>query len=377
MSREIPYPPSEVLAGLEWRGTASRYPGSGTDMHWCAWGADGALYCADDDGENFGNPWNFAHFLRVTGTPPHHHVEEVSLFPQLKRPAGAEFKKRRYVAGVAAIGSRLYVAAYDYDSEEPGHDFWFMDHLSRHGGTVAIMYSDDNGVTWQNAPEADTPYFLGPNFAALQFVMFGPGYTGVPDWLDGYVYAISNGDGDSGVIGGFESGHHVYLARVPRDRLLDRDAWEFYAAEGEGHTTADPLWDRDEARARPILTDPGHVGHPSMTYNPALRRFLLLTFSDMVPHTLDTPPEVARATWDKRTEMQLYEGPAPWGPWGLVHDEPEWEGEHMGYLGHIPPNWLGEDGLSGWMLYAGDWPREKGPDHLYGFVTRPFRLRRR
>jgi hypothetical protein len=362
------------LAGLEWLDDAMRYPGSGTDMHWCAWGSDGALYVVDDDGANFGQPWNFAHFLRVTGMPPHHHVEEVSLFPDLKRPAGAEFKKRRYVAGVAAVGQRLYVAAYDYDSEEPGYEFWFLDHVSRHGGTVALMYSDDGGLTWQNTPQDDTPYFLGPNFAALQFVMFGPGYTGVPTWLDGYVYAISNGDGDSPVTGGFESGHHIFLARVPSDALLDRTAWEFYAGAGEGHVDGKPVWVRDEGAARPILTDPGHVGHPSMTYDPALQRFLLLTFSDVVPHTMDTPPEVARAMWDKRTELQLYEGPTPWGPWGLIHHDPAWEGAHAPYLPHIPPNWLSDDGLTGTMLYSGGWAIPGGHGDYYGFVTRPFRL---
>src|SRR4051794_7372489 len=73
---------SSLLAGLEWLGPPFRYPGSGTDMHWCSWGDDDALYVVDDDGANFGGSWNFAHLLRVTGTPPDHLVEEISLFPE-------------------------------------------------------------------------------------------------------------------------------------------------------------------------------------------------------------------------------------------------------------------------------------------------------
>ena len=114
--RHPPYPPSSLVSRLEWLEPATKFPGTHTDMHWHAWGDDGALYCVDDDGENFGGPWNFAHFLRVTGTPPSHHVEEVSLFPELKRHS---VDKYRYVDGALAVGSRLFVAAYDYIWTDP------------------------------------------------------------------------------------------------------------------------------------------------------------------------------------------------------------------------------------------------------------------
>ncbi len=218
--RVLPYAPSEILAGLEWTGPASRYPGSGSDMHWHAWGDDDALYVIDSDGVNFDRPWNFAHVLRVTGTPPEHEIEYLTNVPELVRPDS--WLKRRYPDGALAVGSRLYIAAYDYvyDHEETGRPLWLADAISRHGGIAGIMWSDDYGRTWNGAPDADTPYFLGPRFAGLAFVGFGPGYTGVPRGLDGYVYAISND-------GSWESGDHVFLARMPRDRVLDRAAWEF------------------------------------------------------------------------------------------------------------------------------------------------------
>ena len=70
-------------------------------MHWHAWADDGALYCVDDDGENFGGRWHYAHFLRVTGTPPwDYRVEEISLFPELRRHSVERF---RYVDGALAV----------------------------------------------------------------------------------------------------------------------------------------------------------------------------------------------------------------------------------------------------------------------------------
>ena len=83
-NRTLPYPRSQVVTGLEWLAPAAKYPGTGTDMHWHAWGADDALYFVDDDGANFGNPWNFAHLLKATGDPPDFHLEELHAFPQLE-----------------------------------------------------------------------------------------------------------------------------------------------------------------------------------------------------------------------------------------------------------------------------------------------------
>jgi hypothetical protein len=380
--RRIAYPPSTLLRGLEWLGPPHKYPGSGTDMHWHAWGDDDALYVVDDDGANFGNPWHFAHLLRATGTPPNHVVTEISRFPELVRH-GVE--QLRYVCGALAVGSRLFVAAYDYNFLDPGlptHqlnaeqrdvpladpiDWRFINMISQHGGVAALMYSDDYGQSWQNVPTAETPLFFGPRFGAPAFVGFGPGYSGVPERLDGFVYALSNDEN-------WENGNYIFLARVPREQVLERSAWEFYAG-GRDHDR--PQWSPIEAAMRPILADPGHVGHPTMTYNAGLGRFLLTFGSDIEPHSYATPREYARDNWHTARELQIYEGPNPWGPWHLVHYDPFWEGAHIAYLPQIPAKWLNADGLQGTLLFSGDYgfqPKPPGHESFYGFMTRPFRL---
>jgi hypothetical protein len=376
-----PFPRSKLIRGLEYTGPAFKYPGTGTDMHWWTWAANGDLYTVDDDGSNFGNPWNFAHLLRVSGAPPSHKVEEVSRFPGLGRPSPA---KARYVSGALAVDNRLYVAAYDYDYSFPGNERWrvtknqgnepirqdpatmMIDAVSTQAGVVGIMYSDDEGKTWNNVPDGNTPYFLGPNFGGLAFVGFGPGYTGVPESLGSYVYAVSNDEN-------WETGNNVFMARVPRDRVLDRSAWQFYAG-----VSGEPAWTNEEFRARPILSDPGKVGHPTMTWNAGLGCFLLAYFSDVVPHSLATMPDVAAKTWHRSRQLTIVEGPTPWGPWSLAHHEPRWEGDHVAYLPQIPSKWLSADGLQGTLLFSGDYSQFTKPptpkDSYYAFMTRPFRF---
>jgi hypothetical protein len=373
-------------------------------MHFWTVGNDRTLYVVDTDGRNFGSDWHFGFLLRVTGTPPNHEVTLASLLPEDVLPddvmyttsvprRGRGVRKHRYPAGIVADGSRLYVAVVDYDMAEPdrGDDSEFGTSLWRHGGVAGFIYSDDAGTSWTVPDIDERHYFLGSRFVGLQFIGFGAGGEDVPPSLDGYVYAISNDDNAW-------SGNHIFLARVPKGQVLERSAWEFYAGGGTGHgeDVQAPAWAKEEARSAPIFTDPGYVGHPSMTFAPKLQRFILSFHGDSVPHTYDTPRHVARQTWDTELELHVYEGPTPWGPWCLVHFDVPWEGEHAPYLPRIPSLWLGEDGLTGTMLFAGDWTKGKrlldryggneaalhdsGWDELqrerayYGFTTRPFRL---
>ena len=380
--RVLMYPRSTLIERLEWTGPAHKLPGTGSDMHWHAWGADGALYVVDDDGVNFGGPRSFAHLLKVEGRPPSQQARVVSRFPGIQRYS---MRRHLYVNGALAVGSRLYVAAYEYDSHDParnerrlngndvlatkGDDFFVLDAISYHGGVASLIHSDDAGANWTNYPVANAPLFLGPRFAGLAFVGFGPGYTGVPEFLDGFVYAISNDES-------WEGGSHVSLARVPKDKVLDRAAWRFY---GGRSTTNGAAWIPEEAYARPILTDHGHVGHPTMTYVPGLKRFLLAFGSDAVPKSYAHDPKRAWATWHRRRELQIYEGPTPWGPWALVHYDPAWEGDHIAYLPQLPPCWFSADGREGIMMFSGDYrmwgvPEPANHESWYGQMTRPFRL---
>jgi hypothetical protein len=389
LHRNIPYPQSKLIKRLVWESEPSKYPGSGTDMHWWTWGIDGSVYVIDDDGANFGGPGWYAHLLKSTGVPPNHKVETVNDFQFY------DFRKnlpdklvRRYVCGVVAVDSNLYVSIYDYDwniPSKPVHrdtvvkllqqfhpweemspatrsEVGFIDGFSKNYGVAGIIHSKDFGKTWTNLPGKNTPEFFGPKFGAPAFLTFGPGNTETPIDLSPYVYAISND-------GNWASGDNVFLGRVHRDSIIFRQAWQFFKGNS---TTNNPEWVKEEEAASPIFSDPGHVGHPTITYNKALNRYILCISSDMVPHRENAPKEETRK-WNWESEMQLYEGPNPWGPWSIFHNEKQWGGkDHTAYLPQMPSPWISKDGLSGSILFAGDYVNRKA--EYYGFMTQQFRL---
>ena len=388
--RKINYPSSTLIDSLTWTSSPSRYPGTNSDMHWWTWADDNNIYIVDDDGKNFGGPDYYAHVLKISGVPPNHSIETITDFQHpdydFRHHLPNELA-RRYVCGIISIDSTLYVTVYDYDWNIPDkitnrdtlysrlqqYNPWhhldstqayrmgFIDSYSKHYGVASIIASHDGGHTWINTPNETTPRFLGPNFAALAFITFGPGNTDTPKALAPYVYAISNDKN-------WESGDHIYLTRVHRDSVLHREAWQFFNGD-----TSHPVWTSLEENAKPIFTDKGHAGHPTITYNKALKRYILCVASDVYPHHENATAD-ERKKWDWASEMQLYEGKNPWGPWYIFHNDPQWGGQdHSCYLPQIPAKWIQQDGLSGTMMYAGDYTNRKA--EYYGVMTQQFTLK--
>lgn len=390
--RKINYPKSDLIESFEWTTKPERYLGTGSDMHWWTWGIDDAIYVLDDDGKNFDGPINYAHLLKVTGIPPNHKVETVNDFMEIpfRKMVPSDKMLARYVDGIIAVDSLLYVSIYDYDwnidrtraffdTIRPHLNYydiyagvkdsatlkamWFAGSYSKNYGIAGIIQSTDFGKTWSNIPNEVTPRFLGPKYAGLTFLNFGPGYSDVANGLSPYVYAMSND-------GSWETGDNVYMARVHKDSIINRNAWQFLTAITNIES---PEWSKMEEKSFPIFTDIGHVGHPTISYNNVLKRYILGIYSDVVPHKEDASDENWK-TWDKSSELQLYESIHPWGPWKIFYNEKPWGGGvHSCYLPQIPNKWWSSDGLSATMMFAGDYIENNY--EYYGLMTQNFKLK--
>jgi hypothetical protein len=384
--REMPCPQSDLINSFHWTSRPYKYPGTASDMHWWTWGIDDAVYTLEDDGQNFGGPYWYAHILKITGTPPNHRVETVTDFENY------DFRQHipkklllRYVCGLVAVDSALYVCLYDYDwniAPKPApfdslykrmkrHDPWmnvdsslrvnvsFINKYSKLGGVAAIIKSADGGKTWTNTPGENTPPLFSADFGPPAFLTFGKGNTETPQDLAPYVYAVSND-------GSWATGNHVRMGRVHRDSIIHKQAWQFF---GGLSRKGQPRWVQSPETSTPILTDPGHAGHPTITYNKALKRYILLSFSDAVPHKEEAPLAMMHR-WDIASELQMYESRNPWGPWKVFHSERRWGGpDHTNYLPQMPSRWISGNGMNGSVIFSGDYTRDGAH---YGFMTQSF-----
>ena len=253
--------------------------------------------------------------------------------------------------GMISVGGVLYLAFQNAtgkgDSVRDNADV-VMNY--GHGYDAQIVASSDFGRTWRpTLKELDKPMFPGRIFGAPAFVNFGKDNK---DARDGYVYAISGEGWDNGI--------HCRLGRVPHDKILHRESWEWVRAIG----ASEPVWTRKMTDATPILTHPGYLGMVDMVYLQAAKRYLLLAWRNKV-----------KADPDSGSELLIYDSSEPWGPFTFVYHEDPWESVALNpYNPRLPLKWFDHTTQAGWLLFSGSW-RSVGKTPTYRVHVRPFRLR--
>lgn len=288
-----PYPRSRHIAGMSFRDETARTLAPGSDIWPITWAANDNLYTAFGDGGGFGGTNRDGRvslgFARVEGGRSEYRGVNIG-------PAPFTGKSE----GVLALGNTLY---WWRDGEGSDQQTFAFEELYR---------SDDFGVTWKS-----TGVRFGADFFAPAFLQFGRGYAGARDEYV-YIYApdiIDRTHWDMRKPG------RINLIRVPKERIGQKEAYEFFAGTGK--------WTRDPSRRRPVWEDPVNGCHRiAVSYNPGLKRYLLTTVT------------VSRNGW-----MSVYDAPEPWGPWTLAHVEqnPDRWGSRT-ILFTFVNKWLSRDG---------------------------------
>ena len=158
---------------------------------------------------------------------------------------------------------------------------------------------------------------------------------------DDFAYVCSPDSNDAySVADGF------VLGRVPTTRLCDRSAYEFFAGAGVDGL---PLWDTKVESRRPVLARAGVCYRPSVTFNAALKRFLLIHAK---------PNERSRDAAGKidvrfHGGLAIYEAPRPWGPWSIVFDTDNWD-VGPGDSASFPAKWISSDGFTLHLVFSGE-----------------------
>jgi hypothetical protein len=309
-----PLPSSRVIGEVRWAPTNDIMRlACGSDNWPMTWMDDGALLAAYGDGHGFepGATEKLSLGLaRIQGQPAS--LVGVNIrAPSLEQKGdGAAGLK---ASGLLMVNGTLYLWA-------------------RNAGNARLAWSDDRGLTWTWAKWKFTNSFGAPAFA-----QYGRDYAGA---RDDFVYIVSH-DADSA----YGTADAFVLARVARQDLRGRDAYEFFARlDNRG-----PVWTRDITQRGPLLRHPGQCFRASLSYNAGLGRYLLV-------HAM---PEGGSHQTGARVDtrfgggLAIYEAPDPWGPWATAFYAPSWEvgpGETAGF----PTAWMSADGLTLWLAFSGN-----------------------
>ncbi len=156
--------------------------------------------------------------------------------------------------------------------------------------TAQLAWSSDHARTWTWCD-----WRFETSFGCPTFLNFGQNYAGA---RDDFVYVYSP-DGDSA----YQAADRMVLARVPKDRITERDAYEFFAGHEPGRRSRSGPATSPAAQCG--LRSSRGCGRSAISYDAGLERYLWC-------QTL--PGGDARF----RGGFGIYDAPEPWGPWTTV-----------------------------------------------------------
>jgi CubicO group peptidase (beta-lactamase class C family) len=301
-----PAPPSPVIAGIEWAPKESIVRlAKGSDNWPLTWADDDAMYTAYGDGRGFEPfvPKKLSLGLaKITGTPEHPAGANLSS-PDAE--AVGDGKHGRKASGMLMVDGVLYL-------------------LVRNVGNAQLAWSTDHGQSWRW-----TNWKFDRSFGCPAFVNFGRNYAFA---RDEFVY-IHSQDTDSA----YERADRMVLTRVPKTKLREREAYEFYAGQSADFQ---PRWSRDISERAAVFRNQGQCYRSQMTYNAALKRYLWC--------------QIGRGH-DTRFAggFGIYDAPEPWGPWTTAFATASWD-TGPGETCSLPTKWMSEDGLTVYLVFSGD-----------------------
>jgi CubicO group peptidase (beta-lactamase class C family) len=304
-----PYPASPVIAGIEWAPPETivrRAPGG--DNWPITWGDD-RLYTAYGDGRGFVPhvPRKLSMGLAtVAGFPPDFRGTN------LRSPSGEDVgdgPRGKKASGLLMVDGVLYLWARNADNSQ-------------------LAWSADRGKTWTWADWKFTTSFGCPTF-----LNFGKDYAGA---RDGFVYVYSP-DAETA----YDAADRMVLARVPKDKIRDRSAYEFFAGRGSG---GEPRWTRDVRERGAVFEHAGKCHRGGISYNAGLKRYLWCQV---------LPPKKGERGPRFEGGFGIYDGPEPWGPWTTAYFTEKWD-VGPGESSCFPTRWMSADGKVLYLVFSGN-----------------------
>ena len=286
----------------------------GSDNWPLTWADDDSLYGAYGDGNGF-EPFIAEKlsmgFARITGGP-----SDVA-GRNIRSPTGethGDGRAGRKASGLLCVDGTLCLWA-------------------RNATNSQLAWSGDHGTTWSRADWKFTDSFGCPTF-----VNYGRNNKGS---RDGFAHILSPDADDA-----YTVADRFVLARVPWEQIRERAAYEFLTSFDSRKR---PVWTTNLAQRGSLLSRRGACYRPSVTFNAALNRFLLVHAK---PNSRSRDA-VGRIDVRFHGGLSVYDAPQPWGPWSVAFDADEWD-VGPGDSASFPSKWMSTDGTTLQLVFSGD-----------------------
>lgn len=246
-----------------------------------------------------------------------------------------------YGYGIVCVGATLY----HFLTCATNHGFGYPFRGAK------LLYSRDHGDSWllhdgkpiylrERDPSREAMFFWQEEedyaFSNIEFLQCGRNNELAKD---DYVYLYSPN--------GRYHMHELNCARVPRDRLTDRAAYEFFT---ELNRDGGAGWTKDIGRRGFIHAFPKNYGWyswlPSVVYNKGLDLYIMANGGTGVNGS---------GMHELPASLGLYYARNPWGPWTEIFYTDAWVADKAAnrlYQPKLSPKWISEDGREMTLIFS-------------------------
>lgn len=362
--------------------TLFRSPGHGDN--WCmTWAADNSVITSMCDGDwlqtKAGGYHN--HLYRILGGPVGFSREDLPGYPDFSGDEGSWFGY-----GIVSVEGVLYSAV----SRTPAAGW------SGPFRGVKLLRSDDNGRTWYRVDRNGGLRELAPHDPARNHVstaeMFFLEESGIPHrrkvaYPFSYFDFVQCGRDNSAAKDDFlyiyspegAHAHLLMLARVPKDRLGIRSAWEYFT----GYEHGEARWSSDIQARRPVYEFPekSQKGHyfgwyswlPSVVWNPGLNLYIMVNGGTYAGHGMTDTDEDYYDRWmhTETGSLGFWYAEHPYGPWHEFFYTDYWfvdSPENRTYQPKLSPKWISESGQEMVLIWSDAMKNELGQSHTTNYT---------
>ena len=344
------------------------------------WTADGSQITPMCDGSWLGIKYYHNHLYRIIGGPENFLKKDIPNYPDFSGGPGSWFGY-----GVVSVDGVLYSVV----SKTPG---------PRWSGPfrgIKLLKSKDNGETWYRVDRNGNERKIGPQDKARNQVnpdeMFFLEEFGLPHQKQkaypfSFVDFVKSGKDNSAAKDNYlyiyspegAHAHKLLLARVPKEKLGIRSAWEYFVK----YEDFQPIWTSD-IRKRGYVhifpqksSDGNYFGWyswiPSVVWNEGLGLYIMVNGGTYAGRQMTSSDKDYYDAWmhTRTGSLGFWYSKNPYGPWHQFYYTDYWtvdDSKNRTYQPSLSPKWISPNGKQMTLIWSDAMKNEKGKSHTVNY----------
>lgn len=350
--------------------------------NWCiTWAEDDSQITSMCDGNWLKGTFNFHnHLYRILGGPDNFTRDDIPGYPHIVMGKGSWFGY-----GIITISNKIYSVI----SKTPDT------HWSGPFRGIKLLKSNDNGDSWYRVNRKGQERIIEPKSKAINEVneaeMFFLEEYGLPHQTQkaypfSFVDFVKEGKANATAKDVFiyiyspegAHAHKLLLARVHKDKLGIRNAWEYFTSYHDGQ----PQWSSDINKRGYIhqfpekSSDGNYFGWyswlPSVVWNEGLGLYIMVNGGTYAGHGMTNSDKDYYDRWmhTKTGSLGFWYSEKPYGPWKQFYYTEYWavdDPKNRTYQPKLSPKWISQDGKEMVLIWSDAMKNEEGRSHSVNY----------